>query len=92
MAESKSFDTWLKTTAVSLTGKVILHRSSLSPKDIAQIRSRGSWHPPASGNLENAALLEVGGEILAEGKIIQQKDGSVFQVARVFGNQTGEKS
>lgn len=92
MTEPIPFDRWLSSSPLSLPGKVILHRSTLSARLVAEIRSRGTWHPPASGNLNEAALLEVGGEAVAEGKVVQTKDGPVFQVVQVLGNVNGEKS
>ncbi len=62
--------------AVSLPAAVIIHRQKLSPKAVGGIMDKAVYVP--SG--EDACELEVGGRVVARGKIIRRRSGCWFKV------------
>ena len=65
--------------AVSLPAAVIVHRQLLSPKEVSGIRERGTYTP--SG--EDVCGLEVGGRLIARGKMIRRRGMSYFKVTEM---------
>jgi len=63
---------------VSLPTRIIVHRTRLSPKDIIRIKKSGQFGPVPKD--EEVCELEVGGQVLAYGKIVQRWGNYFFKV------------
>jgi hypothetical protein len=88
MTETADLKTWLEANPLALPGRVILKRMALSAREIQAIRKEGHWLPPEPGG---EALLEVGGRVLAQGKIVHTGKGSFFKVTRLIEENNGGK-
>ena len=66
-------------SAVTLPAAVIVHRQMLSPAAVGGIMERGSFTP--SG--EDVCELEVGGKLIARGRIIRRGGASWFKVTEM---------
>lgn len=72
---------------VKLPGKIVLHRTSSSPADIASIRASGVYGPIPLG--EEVCELEVNGIVLASGKIVQKGKNFYFKVTKLTKEERG---
>lgn len=88
MSDPADLKRWLEGSPLALPGRVILERLALSAREIQAIRKEGHWAPHES---DGKALLEVGGRVLAEGKIVQSRKGSFFKVTRLIDGNNGGK-
>ena len=66
---------------IRMAGDVVVYRESMSGKRIADALKSGSLVETDEG--ESTTVLEIGGEILASGKIVQKKGRWYFQVQRM---------
>jgi len=71
---------------VKLDGKVILQRTKLSPLDIYNIQQKKQYGPIPKK--EQICELEIGGQILASGKIVKKKGEYYFKVLKVLENES----
>lgn len=67
---------------VKLSGKVILQRTQLTPMDIYNIKKAKQYGPIPKR--EQICELEIGGQILAKGKIIKKGGLCYFKVLKTF--------
>ena len=67
---------------VKLPARVILRRLTLTPRDIAAIKSGDLAVSPPNG--ETVCDLEVGGRIVARGKVVKKRGGFRFRVREVM--------
>ena len=88
MTEPAVLQTWLEESPLALPGRVVLQRMALSAREIQTIRKEGRWLPPEP---EGEAFLEVGGRVLAQGKIVHTGKGSFFKVTRLIEEKNGGK-
>jgi hypothetical protein len=61
---------------VRLESRVIIHRNVLSPRDLVKIKGKEEYI--ASG--DEVCELEVGGQILAKGKIVRKRGEYFFKM------------
>jgi hypothetical protein len=66
-------------SAVTLPATVIVHRQKLSPASVGRIMEQGSFAPAG----EEVCELEVGGKLIARGKIIRRGGASWFKVTEM---------
>ncbi len=74
---------------VRLESSVILAQGPLSPADIRNASLSGSVELPRYEG--NACALEIGGVIIAEGKIITKRGRSFFKISRMTRQDEGAK-
>ena len=65
---------------VELAGRIVLHRDHLSVRDAAEIWEAGRYCPASSPVCE----LEVGGQVLARGEIVEEEGCTMFRVDEVL--------
>ena len=79
-----SFGAFLKESSIAklveLAGRVVLHRDHLRVRNAAEIREAGRYCP-ASGPV---CELEVGGQVLARGEIVEEEGRTMFRVEEVL--------
>ena len=80
---------FLKTSPIAKKVKppvhLIIHRTSLSPKDIIRIKNLGQYGPIPKD--EEICELEIGGQVLAYGKIIKKGNHYFFKVTNLTENE-----
>jgi hypothetical protein len=70
---------------VKLPTRVVIHRSTMSPSRLGELRSRGEYGPiPAD---QRVCELEVGGQILARGRIVRRGRRRYFKVLETGGDR-----
>ncbi len=67
---------------VKLDGKVILQRTKLSPLDIYNIQQQKQYGPIPEK--EQLCELEIGGQVLANGKIVKKHGEYFFKVKKLL--------
>jgi len=67
---------------VKLDGKVIIQRTQLSPADIYNIRRKKQYGPVLEK--DQICELEMGGQVLAKGRIVKKKGECYFKVSKVY--------
>ena len=70
---------------VKLDTRIVLHRTGLSPEDMAVIRQSKEYGPIPRE--QEVCELEVGGQVIARGRIIRKKGAWYFKV-----RETAEKA
>ena len=82
----KSLRTFMASSGASekvrLDGKVIIQRTKLSPADIYNIRKQKEYGPILEK--EQICELQIGGQVLARGRIVKKKGECYFKVSRVY--------
>ncbi len=68
---------------VKLRSRIIIQRTSLTPREVLAIREKQKYGPIPKQ--EELCELEVGGQILARGKIIRRKGEYNFKVLEKIG-------
>ena len=68
---------------IKLPTRVVVNRGELSPADVAAIKAAGEYTPDNEGVCE----LEVGGMILARGRVIKRRGHTYFKVT-AMGDQS----
>lgn len=76
----KFLDTSPIAKRVKLKSSIILHRTRVSPADIVNIRNDKTYEIPPK---EAVCELEVGGKVVAKGKIVKKKGESYFKVEEI---------
>ena len=73
---------------VKIMGRVIIHRTQLSTGELVKIKEEKKYGPvPEKGEI---CELEIGGQILARGRIVKKRGGFYFKVIdSVLDNQGG---
>ncbi|MBA7682456.1 hypothetical protein ES703_90806 [subsurface metagenome] len=86
MSESmfESFSNSPVAEKVKLDTRIVLHRTRLSPEDMAVIRQSKEYGPIPRE--QEVCELEVGGQVIARGRIIRKKGAWYFKV-----RETAEK-
>ena len=64
---------------VTLPTFVVLHRLTMSPTDVARATREGALEPADDA----ACMLEVGGQCVAQGRIVRRGGRSWFKVTRM---------
>ena len=67
---------------VKLNGKVVIQRTQLTPLDIYNIKKAKQYG--AIPKQEQICELEIGGQVLAKGKIIKKGDLCYFKVIKTY--------
>lgn len=87
----KDFDAFLEKSAIAknvrLAGRVVLNRDALCVREIAEIEQAGKYRLSA----EPICELEVGGQVLAHGEIVDHEGGQAFCVRQIVDERFGEK-
>ena len=85
MSESmfESFSNSPVAEKVKLDTRVVLHRTRLSPEDVAVIRQSKEYGPIP--RREQICELEAGGRALARGKIVRRGGEYFFKVSESYG-------
>jgi hypothetical protein len=63
---------------IKLPARVIVHRTRISPGDILGIKARGHYGPVYED--EEVCELEIGGQVIASGKIVKKGRHYFFKV------------
>ena len=79
---SKSWNPWI-TGAVKMPTRVVIHRGRLTPAEVAAVGSEGVYGPLPEE--ERICQLEVGGEVLARGRIVRRRGRCYFKVLETGG-------
>jgi len=67
---------------IKLPARVVLHRTVLTPREIARIKSGERTLSPDSD--EAVCELEVGGQVVAKGRIVRRRGRYQFKVREVM--------
>ena len=70
---------------IKLPVRVIVHRTQLSPKDIIRIKGEGQYGPIPKD--EEVCELEIGGQVLAHGKIVKKGNSWFFKILKLADNE-----
>ncbi len=70
---------------VKLKSRIIIQRTSLTPQEVLTIRENQKYGPIPKQ--EKFCELEVGGQVLASGKIIKKKGEYYFKVLERIGKE-----
>lgn len=70
---------------VRLKARVVLHRARLTPRGIRAIREAGRYGPIPRP--EELCELEVGGQVVARGRIVRRRGECWFQVLETGGQE-----
>ena len=62
---------------IELAPRIVVQRDSLTPRELLEIRRRGKLDPIPEE--EQICELEVGGEVLARGKIVSRRGRAYFR-------------
>ena len=62
---------------IKLPARIIVQRTSLSPGELMQIKEQGDYGPVPGE--EEICELEVGGEVIARGKIVKKRGEYYFK-------------
>ena len=68
---------------IKLKSRIIIQRTSLSPREVLAIREKQKYGPIPKQ--EKLCELEVGSQILARGKIVRKKGEYYFKVLEKIG-------
>ncbi len=77
---------------IALSSAVVVARTEMSPRDVAAVRKAGTFGPVPPR--EELCELVVGGQCVAEGKIVRRKGAYYFKAIRLAelpGAAGGEK-
>lgn len=85
----QSLQTFLNTSPISkkvkIKGKVVLQRKKMTARDIVSIRQNKTYG--VIPEKEKVCELELGGQVLAYGKIIKQKGEYYFKITQIEKKQ-----
>jgi hypothetical protein len=66
---------------VKLAGATIVHRTSMSPIEVAELRTKKEYELAAEKNIVE---LELGGVVVAHGKLVTKGKNTYFKVWETF--------
>lgn len=66
---------------IKLQPRIILHRSTMLPAGIANLTETGKYNPIKKSDL--TCELEIGGKVIAQGKIIKKWGKSYFKIKQM---------
>ena len=72
---------------VRLAARVVIYRDRLSVRDVVGIRESGKYCPEAEAVCE----LEVGGQVLARGEIVEHEGHPTFRVREILDEDAGRQ-
>jgi len=70
---------------IKLPVRAIVHRTRLRPKDIIRIKNNGHYGPVPKD--EEVCELEIGGQVIAFGKIVKKGNNYFFKVTNLAENE-----
>jgi hypothetical protein len=71
-------DSSVVAVTVKLAPRIVVQRTELTPQDLVEIRGAGKYGPLAQK--DRICELEVGGQLLARGKIVRRRGELCFKV------------
>lgn len=72
-------------TNVKLNADIIIRKTELSPDELAAIRDEGKYVFREKNKIYE---MEIGGEVMARGKIVKKKNGYFFKITDILGGRS----
>ncbi len=65
--------------------RVVVHRTKITPAGLLGLKNKGVYGPV--GRRDMVCELEVGGRVLARGKIVRKAEGHFFKVTQIIDKE-----